>query len=78
MCSEQTRFSVSCKSLGDGVSRRDKNTISSTLLEETLPTIASSSRDPFTEYPEDYNVQTENYMKLILRFLNAHWQEDWA
>ena len=54
MCSERTRFSVSWKSLGDGVSRQEKD-LFHRLLGETLPSMASSSRDPFTKYLEGYN-----------------------
>ena len=42
-----------------------------TLLEDILPTMNSSSRDLFTKYLEDYNVQTRNYVELILCFLDA-------
>ena len=52
VCSEQTRFSVSWKSLGDGVSRQKKRPISLIFLEEIM---ASGSRDLFAKYPEDCN-----------------------
>ena len=48
--------------MGDGASRQEKD------LKEILPTISSSSRDPNTEYPRNYNVWTQNYMELILCF----------
>ena len=37
-------------------------------MEETFTTMVSILRDPFTKYPGNYNVYTQNYMKLILCF----------
>ena len=55
---------------------QEKNRISQTHLEETLPTMASSSKKLFTKYPGDHNVQSQDYMELILCFLDADWQEN--
>ena len=45
-------------------------------LGRDFTTMASSSRDPFTKYLEDYNVYTRNYVELILCFLDSDWQKD--
>ena len=51
------------------VYQNKKNTYFQALLEVTLPT------DLFTKYLVDCNVQTRNYVELVLYFLGAGWQK---